>query len=74
MNRCCAHAEEEHHVLPTCQEVIHYPSEDYPCLCTRFAGSGDRCEDCHHPRKAHVITRVCKPDSGEFCDCRREVG
>lgn len=69
MSRCCPHREDEHHVLPTCQEVIHYPSEDYPCLCHGFRGDADLCLECDHPRRKHVITRVCRPGSGEFCAC-----
>lgn len=72
MTRCCPHAEDEHHHLPTCQDVIHYPSEDYPCLCTHFAGEGAQCDECGHARTSHIVTRVCKPDSGEHCECRRQ--
>ena len=69
MSRCCPHGEEEHQVLPTCQEVIHYPSEDYPCLCHGFQGDADLCLECDHVRSKHVITRVCRALSGEFCAC-----
>lgn len=69
MSRCCPHTEEEHQLLATCQEVIHYPSEDYPCLCVGFRGAGARCEECEHAKTAHVVTRVCKPRNGEYCGC-----
>lgn len=72
MSRCCPHQEQEHHLTLTCQEVIHYPSEDYPCLCTGFRG-GATCEDCDHPKASHRAARVCKPASGEYCACRREI-
>lgn len=70
MSRCCSHQEEEHVLLATCQEVVHYPSEDYPCLCTGFSGESERCAECGHARAAHVIARVCKPAEGGYCDCR----
>ena len=69
MSRCCPHAEEEHQNLPTCQEVIHYPSEDYPCLCRGFLGDADLCLECDHPKRKHMVMRVCRPASGDFCDC-----
>ncbi len=69
MSLCCPHEEEQHQRLATCQEVIHYPSEDYPCLCTGYRGGGGTCEECSHRKSAHVITRVCKPKSGEYCPC-----
>lgn len=72
MNPCCPHPDEEHELLAACQEVIHYPSEDYPCLCTGFEGDADLCTHCHHARRQHTLTRVCKPKSGEYCGCRRE--
>ena len=73
MTGCCPHEEDEHHLLPTCQEVIHYPSEDYPCLCTHFAGDGAKCDECGHVQTSHIVMRVCKPDSGGHCECRRLV-
>jgi hypothetical protein len=69
MSRCCPHSEEEHQHLPTCQELIHYPDEDYSCLCGGFEGEGERCAECGHPRERHQISRVCRPASGEFCIC-----
>lgn len=59
MNRCCPHPDEEHDELLTCQEVIHYPSEDYPCLCEGFRGT-DVCDECGHRREVHHATRVCR--------------
>ena len=69
MSRCCPHPEAEHQHLPTCQEVIHYPSEDYPCLCVGLEGDGETCEACGHTRGHHRVSRVCRPASGEFCVC-----
>lgn len=66
---CCPHPNEEHQLLATCHEVIHYPSEDYPCLCTGFEGEGERCEECEHKREEHRIDRVCRPASGAYCLC-----
>lgn len=66
MNRCCEHPADEHHRVTACQEVTHYPSEDYPCLCTGFEG-GEACGVCHHPRASHVVTRVCAQ-----CECRTQ--
>lgn len=71
MSDCCAHDETEHHLLAICQEVIHYPSEDYPCLCTGLAGAGEQCSSCNHPRDSHQPQRVCRPLSGELCGCSR---
>ncbi len=75
MANCCSHPEQDHHIASTCQEVTHYPSEDYPCLCSGFAAeqSSGACARCGHPRTSHVTARVCKPASGEYCNCRREL-
>lgn len=75
MTICCSHSEDEHHAISTCQEVTHYPSEDYPCLCSGFAAeqSSDRCSRCGHARAQHATARICKPAMGEYCGCRREV-
>jgi hypothetical protein len=59
MNACCPHPPEEHQLLATCQQVIHYPSEDYPCLCHGFDGDADLCLACDHAKRHHVVTRVC---------------
>ncbi|MGN6183280.1 MAG: hypothetical protein ACTHQM_06445 [Thermoanaerobaculia bacterium] len=69
MSPCCPHPDQEHQLLATCQKVIHYPSEDYPCLCTGFRGEGETCAECEHEKSSHVVTRVCKPASGEYCNC-----
>lgn len=72
MPDCCDHRDDEHRTVSTCQEVIHYPSEDYPCLCSGFLPRADgACERCEHPAASHVTARVCKPESGEFCGCRK---
>lgn len=75
MSDCCPHSEPEHEVVGICEEVIHYPSEDYPCLCGAFAPAEDArvCAACQHKRTSHHRARVCKPASGEFCACRRNV-
>lgn len=70
MAACCPHPDEDHQILAMCEEVIHYPSEDYPCLCEGFTGSSETCERCQHARDRHVTVRVCRPSSGEFCSCR----
>jgi len=59
MSACCPHSVDKHQLLATCQQVIHYPSEDYPCLCRGFEGDGDSCAECEHARGHHVVTRVC---------------
>jgi hypothetical protein len=53
--------------------VIHYPSEDYPCLCTGFVApeTGEDCVECQHPRGVHVDVTRCKPASGELCGCSK---
>jgi hypothetical protein len=51
--------------------VIHYPSEDYPCLCeNESAFESETCAECQHPAAKHTRARVCKPVSGEICACR----
>jgi len=59
-----------------CQDVIHYPSEDYPCLCGGYE-SGEKsgvCRHCSHRRESHAFARVCKPASKEFCACSKIAG
>jgi hypothetical protein len=73
MSGCCPHRDDEHHILSTCQVVIHYPSEDYPCLCAGFNGDADLCLECDHPRVKHVVRRVCTPASAESCSCNVPV-
>ena len=73
MSRCCPHGEEEHQNLSSCQVVIHYPSEDYPCLCHGFLGDADVCLECDHPRAKHTMRRVCTPESGDSCACNTPV-
>ena len=65
---CCAHTENEHREVTVCQEQIHYPSEDYPCLCERMAGE-NVCTTCGHKRESHVVKQMCRPASGESCRC-----
>jgi len=68
MTTCCSHTEDEHHRVTICTEQIHYPSEDYPCLCEGMAGDGAVCPTCGHKRESHLTKRICRfaPDS---CDC-----
>jgi len=71
---CCAHTPAEHYVIQTCDQVIHYPSEDYPCLCSSFEPSPvepEVCVLCEHALSRHSVTRICRPASGDFCGCRR---
>ena len=50
----------EHAAVPIaatiCEEVIHYPSEDYPCLCERLVldDSGKTCLECEHDVRKHT--------------------
>lgn len=71
----CRHTGSEHHVVNVCEEVIHYPSEDYPCSCTGFAAAADAnaCANCEHPKLRHATLRLCLPASGEFCACRTVI-
>jgi len=40
-----------------CEEMIHYPSEDYPCLCERLVldDSGKICLQCGHDVTRHRV-------------------
>jgi hypothetical protein len=69
MSSCCPHPFDAHQVHATCQAVIHYPSEDYPCLCTEFRGEAASCEQCEHDHAKHVVKRICVPGGGEPCSC-----
>lgn len=50
-----------------CHEVIHYPSEDYPCLCERLLldDAGKICMECGHDALKHTIVM-----SGGGTDCQ----
>jgi hypothetical protein len=72
MSRCCLHNEDEHAHVTVCMEQIHYPSEDYPCLCEGMAGGGAVCETCGHKQGSHVVKRICRPKSGEPCNCHSD--
>ena len=51
-----------------CEEVIHYPSEDYPCLCYRLQldDSGKICMQCGHAARKHsTTTSFSPPQRGE---------
>jgi hypothetical protein len=76
MSDPCTHSDSEHRVVNFCEEVIHYPSEDYPCNCTGFAAGPDRktCSKCGHVAPKHKNVRLCKPANGEFCVCRTLIG
>ena len=70
---CCGHTDKEHHLTSMCQDLIHYPSEDYPCLCIGFE-SGEKkgvCRNCSHRKDAHAWARVCRPSSTEVCGCSK---
>ena len=43
-----------------CEEVIHYPSEDYPCLCERLVldDSGKTCRECEHDARKHTTVTI----------------
>lgn len=71
----CPHTEVEHHIANICEVMIHYPSEDYPCVCTGFTAgeSAAMCGQCGHARSKHVNVRMCRPASGDFCPCRRVI-
>lgn len=73
MMTCCPHPDSEHRLSTNCHELIHYPSEDYPCLCEKFepGEDPDRCAGCRHEAAQHEKLRVCRPVSGELCPCRR---
>lgn len=73
MRICCEHRPEEHQIVVVCQQVIHYPSEDYPCFCTGLVAKGEVCASCEHAVSQHTRERVCRPASGEFCGCREEA-
>jgi len=64
---CCAHGEEEHDAATICEVQIHYPSEDYPCVCEGLVTEGlsDTCVDCGHGAEKHLVTRCCRS-----CHCR----
>jgi len=71
MSACCPHSDDEHHFVRTCQHVTHYPSEDYPCLCTGFEPADDptQCARCEHDAGMHKTVRVCRPANDEICGC-----
>lgn len=66
----CGHNESVHVAVHTCQVQIHYPNEDYPCVCGRFAESDDPlvCSECEHPKAMHKLEFRCRP-KGDFCTC-----
>lgn len=72
---CCPHTEAEHSTATVCNEVTHYPPEDYPCLCEGWAAAEESevCRKCAHPRELHTARRICAPASGEPCECMTAV-
>jgi hypothetical protein len=72
MEPCCRHSDDEHSVVNICHEVIHYPSEDYPCICPGFDPDDavETCVECNHSAAKHPTERICRPSSGDFCACR----
>ena len=52
--------------------MTHYPSEDYPCLCTGFAPADADptvCFRCEHAADMHKTMRVCRPADETICGC-----
>jgi len=76
MNDPCSHSAAEHQVVNVCDELIHYPSEYYPCTCGGFApaAGSNVCARCEHPESRHATVRLCRPASGTFCPCRTVIG
>lgn len=72
----CNHLPAEHRVVNLCDEMIHYPSEDYPCSCTgfRIGPSSEVCGECGHAASKHINVRMCRPANGDFCPCRTVIG
>lgn len=71
----CGHPDADHKLRHACEEVIVYPSEEYPCNCERFAPSmSDDCISCGHQRAKHVVLVRCRPASGEICGCISRIG
>lgn len=74
MTGCCVHDEKSHVTITICEEQIHYPSEDYPCVCDQvLPDSAGKCLTCGHKATKHTATRICRPPSGESCDCHAIV-
>jgi hypothetical protein len=75
MSACCGHREEDHHLTEVCQEVTHYPNEDYPCLCAGYEDGRQSgvCLRCEHRRDLHARARVCRPASDAYCACSRVI-
>lgn len=63
----CEHADDEHETAMICEVQIHYPSEDYPCVCEGLVTEGlsDTCVQCGHRAEKHLVTRRCRS-----CNCR----
>jgi len=76
MSTCqCGHPDSDHKLRHTCDEVIVYPSEEYPCGCERFAASmSNDCITCGHLRTKHSVIVRCRPASGEICGCINRIG
>ena len=56
----CDHAPDCQKDAIICTDQIHYPSEDYPCLCEGVVPPvGTVCEACGHPSAKHLVTRHC---------------
>jgi hypothetical protein len=76
MTMCsCGHPESDHKLRHACEELINYPSEEYPCSCERFVPSmaGD-CLTCGHAKDKHQVILRCQPASGELCPCMKRIG
>jgi hypothetical protein len=76
MSMCaCGHPETEHKLRHACEELIIYPSEEYPCNCDRYEPSmADDCLTCGHEKDKHQVIVRCQPASGELCSCMKRIG
>ena len=53
-----ANANDGHEII--CHEEIHFPSEDYPCLCDELFvdETGTICLQCGHGVAKHAVNRT----------------
>ncbi|HEY5610116.1 MAG TPA: hypothetical protein VIL97_02830 [Thermoanaerobaculia bacterium] len=71
----CGHSDADHVLLSACQEQVHYPDEDYPCMCADFAPGSDAvlCAECGHKRERHLDVMRCKQPLASACSCTRLI-
>lgn len=76
MSTCeCGHSESDHKLKHACEELIIYPSEEYPCSCEKYLASmADDCLTCGHEKAKHQVIVRCQPESGEICACLKRIG